>query len=148
MSCLLDFNRNLQSPAGLLYLLPIVCFPIDLQFPPFSFVPLTFKKGTCLLLITVLLTSLSVLLSPALLKLAAFHASVSHAPFLAQPTHGYQTGSYTLFHTVSHGVCLRSILVMETKEELSIVFPSVRDCQLHICNTENDLDFTTIPAKE
>lgn len=126
MSCLVDFNRNLQSPAGLLYLPPIVCFPIHLQFPPFYFGSLTSKKGTCLLLITVLLPSLSTPLSSALLKLAAFHASVLHvAPFFASTshTHWYQTGSRTLFHTVSHCARLLSIPLMKTKEEMSIMFP-------------------------
>lgn len=150
-NCLVDFNRNLQSPVGLLYLPPIVCFPIHLQFPPFSFGPLTSKKGTCLLLITVLLTSLSALLCSALLKLVAFYASVLHvAPFFFCTSHTWI--SNRKLHVVSHGLTLSASVVDFSDGNqgrlVNRVPLSVRDCQPHICDTGNGLDFITIQARE
>lgn len=109
MSCLVDFERNLQSAAGLLYLPHIVCFPIHLQFPLFFAPPLTSKKEICLLLITVLLTSLSTRFFSTLLKLAAFYAAISHvAPFFS--TSHTQTSNRKL-RIVSQVLTLRASTV-------------------------------------
>lgn len=101
MSCLVDFKRNLHSPAGLHYLPPIVCFRIHLQFPLF-FAPLTSKKKP----VCYWLQFCSHVFFPhfcsALLKLAAFYATVLHvAPFLAHPTHRHQTGNCIVSHDLT-----------------------------------------------
>lgn len=82
-------------------------FPVHLQFPPFSFAPLSHsKKGTCLLLITALLTSLFVLLCYALLKLAAFYASVLHVASFFSSSH--TRISNKKLRIVSHGLTARA----------------------------------------
>lgn len=128
MSCLVDFERNLQSPAGLLYrYLPhIVCFPIHLQFPLFL-APLTSKKEICLLLITVLLTSLSTRFFSARLKLAAFYAAVSHvAPFFSA---SHTQTSNRKLHIVSHVLTLR-VSAVEVNSKYCWVFHWWREEEL------------------
>lgn len=150
MSCLVDFNRNLQSPAGVLYLPPIVCFSIHLQFPPFSFGSLTSKKGTCLLLITVLLTSLSAHLCSALLKLAAFYPSVLHVAPVFNTSHIRISNRKLCIVSHCLKVCASTVDFSDGDQGgiVNRVPLSVRDCQPHICDTGNDLDFITIQAKE
>lgn len=143
MSCLVDFNRNLQSPAGLLYLPSIVCLPIHLQFTPFSFGPLTSKKNGPVSYWLQLLTSLSTLLCSVLLKLATFSASVLHvAPFYST---SHTRISNRKLHIVSHGLTLRASTVESSDENQGRIVNHVpllvRDCW-------NDLDFITIQAKE
>lgn len=152
MSCLVDFNRNLQSPVGLLYLPPIVCFPIHLQFPPFTFGPLTSKKRSCLLLITVRLTSLSALLCSALLKLVPFMPLFFMLLLFFFFSTSHTRISNRKLHIVSHGLTLSASMVDFSdgnQERLVNRVPlSVRDCQPHICDTGNGLDFITIQARE
>lgn len=105
MSCLVDFERNLQSPAGLVYLPHIVCFPIHLQFPLF-WPPLTSKKETCLLLITVLLTSLSARFFSALLLMLPFHMLLLF--FSASHTQTSNRKLRIVSHVRTLCVCLQS----------------------------------------
>lgn len=120
------------------------------NFLLFLLAPLTFQKETCLLLITVLLTSLSELLCSALLKLAAFHAAVVHvAPFFST---SHTRISNRKLHIVPHSRTLR-VSMDESCDgnQRRIVSPaplSLRDCQPHISDTGNGLDFITIQAKE
>lgn len=149
MSCLVDFKRNLHSPAGLHYLPPIVCFRIDLQFPFFA--PLTSKKNP----VCYWLQFCSHLFFPhfcsALLKLAAFYATVLHvAPFLAHPTHRHQTGNCIVSHDLTLHVSTvdvssKYIAGYSTDGERGRTGNQVplmmTDCQPHIWNTRNYLDF-------
>lgn len=151
MSCLVDFNRNLQSPAGLLYLPPIVCFPIHLRFPLYG--PLTSKKKpVCYWLqfcshlfqrfcVPLCLNSLPFM--PLFLMLLLF---------LEHPTHRYQIGNCTLFHSLTLQSMqtqnsLLGIPLMETEEKSTITFPH-RWLTVNHNKRQSDFDFIPIQAKE
>lgn len=121
------------------------------------FVPLTSKKKP----VCYWLQSCSHVFFPhfcsALLKLAAFYATVLHvAPFLAHPTHRHQTGNCIVSHDLTLHVSTvdvssKYIAGYSTDGERGRTGNQVplmmTDCQPHICNTQNYLIFFPFKKK-
>lgn len=150
MSCLVDFNRNLQSPCWSTLPSPYCLFsPYISNFLLFLLPPSRIQKREpvcywlqlCSHLFSRFCVTLCLNLLPFMLPFSMLLL------FLAHPTHGYQTRSCALFHTASLRV---PTVASYDGNQGRIVnrFPlSMRDCRPLICHTESDHDFIANSSK-